>query len=201
MAYKPIEDEAFRIERDLDNSILKEHEVLGFADAPDKLKALGRLDDAVISVMTILEVGPDGQVLNTRIGVTGPKESRKLPLNKLFYQSPEVAKLKTKIDWRAFNFPPGQSVSEWVSSDDLEWTVMKSNNKNSGFYDQSTYKDINVNDWSCRLALNPTERANEATVSLVAIPRPVTELTDLPGTATGVASTAYPLSCWVNSGQ
>ena len=190
---KPIEDESFRIERDIDASILLAREVRGLADAPAKLKELGVIDDDTLSVITLLEIGPDGQILLARVGVTGPKNSQKVLASKLFCEAPETARLRMKIDYSCFNFAPGCTTSEWVSSDDIQWSLMKTNNQHDGVHDQSTYKDVNVCSWSCRLVVTPTAESHVASVELVAIPRPVAELGALPGVASGEGSAAYPV--------
>lgn len=190
---KPIQDEAFRIEKDIDATILLAQEVLGLADAPEKLSELGRLDGEIHTVVTLLEVGPDGQVLNARVGVTGPVKSEKCPATQLFHQAPQAARLRTKLNYSCFAFPPGRTVSEWVSSDDIQWTIMKSNNMKDGSYDTADYKEIGVSPWSCRLVIVPTDESHTAHLTLVAVPQPIAELDSLPGVVTGDGSDAYPV--------
>ena len=189
----PIPGDCFAVEVDLDLSILGAHEVLGLADAPDKLADLGRLSANVISIVTLLEIDAEGQIILARVGVTGPKESRKVLATQMFPTAPPTARLRMKPDWRAFNFPPGRTISEWISSDNMEWSIMKTNNRNGGIYDTGDYKDIGVNNWSCRLVVNPTGDPGEASMSLVAVPRPVNQLGNLAGNATGEGSMGFPV--------
>ena len=60
------------MEVELDLSLLLTQEVLGLADAPDKLVNMGRLGQQVISVVTLLEIGAEGQITLTNVGVTDP---------------------------------------------------------------------------------------------------------------------------------
>ena len=141
VGHAPIADDCFTSEVDLDESILQAHEVVGLADAPDKLKNLDRLSTDNISIITLLEVGAEGQVSLSRVGVTGPKESKKIPAQKIFPGAPANARLRMKPDWRGFTFPPGRTISEWVSSDNMEWSVMKTNNLNGGLYEVAEHND------------------------------------------------------------
>ena len=50
---------------------------------------------------------------------------------------------------------------------------MKANNLNDGLYDVADNESIGINPWSARLVINPTA---EASVHMVAIPRPKTQL-------------------------
>ena len=103
-----------------------------------------------------------------------------IPAQKLFPGSPATAKLRMNQDWRAFNFPPARTTSEWLSSANMDWSVMKANNLNAGLYDVADNESIGINPWSARLVINPTA---EASIHMVAIPRPKTQLGSLPGTA------------------
>ena len=98
-----------------------------------------------------------------------------------------------KPDWRAFDFPPGRTIFEWVSSNNTEWSVMKINNRNGGIYDVGDYKDIGINDRSCRLVVIPTADLGEASMDLVAIARPKGDLENLQGNVEGDASAGYPV--------
>lgn len=189
----PIPGDCFTVEVDLDLSVLIAQEVLGLADAADKLTELGRLSSNVISIITLLEVDAEGQITLAKVGVAGPRESKKVMATQLFPLAPVTARLRMKPDWRAFNFPPGRTVSEWLSSDNVDWNIMKTNNKNGGTYDAGEHKDIGVSNWSCRLVVNPTGDPGEATMSLVAVPRPKNELGNLAGNAAGEGSTGFPV--------
>ena len=193
VGHAPIDGDCFTSELDLDESILQAHEVVGLADAPDKLESLDRLAPSNISVITLLEVGAEGQVNFARVGVTGPKESKKVHAQKIFPGAPANARLRIKPDWRGYTFPPGRTVSEWHNSDTLDWGVMRTNNLNGGLYEVSEHAGIGVTPWSSRLVINPTADPGEAVMSLVAIPRPKKQLGSLPGTASGEGSTGYPV--------
>ena len=146
----------------------------------------------------INEVGLDESILKAHevrglADAPDKLESRKIPAQKLFPESPATAKLRMKPDWRAFNFPPGRTTSEWLSSDNIDWSVMKANNLNAGLYDVAEHETIGITPWSARLIVNPTADPAEASVHIVGIPRPKTQLGSLPGTASGDGSTGYPV--------
>ena len=189
VGHAAIEDDCFIANVDLDESIIQAHEVNGLADAPQKLKDLDRLATDNISIITVLEIGAEGQIGLSKVGVTGPRESKKIPAQKLF----PIARLRMKPDWRGYNFPPGRTISEWMSSDSLEWSIMRTNNLNGGLYEIEDHAAMGVTPWSSRLVVNPTREAGEAVMHLVAVPRPKNQLGGLPGNATGDGSTGYPV--------
>ena len=189
----PVQGDCFALEVELDLSILLSQEVLGLADATDKLANLGRLDRQVISIVSLLEIGAEGQITLSKVGVTGPRETKKIPARQLFPLAPDAARIRMKPDWRAFDFPPDRTISEWLSSSNREWSVMKTNNRNGGIYDVGDYKDIGISDWSCRLVVNPTADPGEASMDLVAVPRPKGDLGNLPGNPEGEGSAGYPV--------
>ena len=72
-------------------------------------------------------------------------------------------------------------------------TVMKTNNfTKDGLYDCGEWSTIHVSDVSFRLVVTPTDDVNKAYVSLVAVPRKLTEMSSLPGNPTGLAA-GYPV--------
>ena len=177
---------------DINGDTLMEQEVDGLADAPDKLATLNRFDDQEVNVITAIYLDINGVIKEIEIGAAGGTQSKKFPANTLFKDAPEGSKLRLRrFNFAQYKFPPGRCFSEWVDSENIDWSVMRTNNIKDGEFPDSEYKDIGVSPWVSRLHVTTREEANTVTVRLVAIPRQ--DINNLPGTATGAASEGYPV--------
>ena len=187
-----IQSDRFNANNDVSMDILLEHEVDGLGEAPLKLANLNRFDDREPNVIMAIYLDVNGIINEAEIGVAGGEQSRKLPADQLFHEAPAGSRLRLrKFKFQQYKFPPGRCYSEWVNSDDIDWAIMRSNNMKDGTHPDNTHKDIGVGVWVSRLHVTTCQEANRATVRLVAIPR--TDLENLPGTATGIASEGYPV--------
>ena len=168
----------------------------GVANIPDLLRDKGYADeeDSNLWVSTVVRTDDEGVASQVFLSVYKAPKTIKFKARKLYPDAPENAMLRiASLDLHAFEFPPSSNVSNWVSSKDLQFTVMKSNNGDHGVYTQEELPTVSIKESCClRLVVTPVEDVNQANVSLVCLPVPMDEKTSLPGSPTGLCP-GYPV--------
>ena len=193
---RTLESDAFLAEIAPDPNAFQEMLVGGIMAIPQRMVDLEYIPEhhRGVWVTTVLPLDDYGQPREAFLSVFREPQNHKFRARKLFAQAPEEANIRlTELNYHAFEFPPSANCSNWVSSSDLNMTVMKTNNfTKDGLYDCGEWSTIHVSDVSFRLVVTPTDDVNKAYVSLVAVPRKLTEMSSLPGNPTGLAA-GYPV--------
>ena len=179
-----ITHDAFNREVPLDQDKLSRLVVKGLADIPQKLLDFGIIDaDAKGPVVsTMMRISPDGDVIDSFLHIWSKKSTVKFPATVLFPQAPAQARIAFRsFEFQAFDFTPSKYMSNWVKSRDLNTQLMKSNNRDDGFYDISEWAALGVRDFVIRVNVVPRDDVGEADVRLVALPVPYEDMSVLPG--------------------
>ena len=196
VAMTDIASEAFLAEIPPDANAFQEMFVGGVMAIPQRLSDLEIIPEHSrgVWVSTVIRMDDQGQPREAFLSVFREQQHHKFRAKKLFEGAPEEANIRLPdLNYHAFNFPPSSNCSNWVTSSDLNMSVMRTNNfQRDGLYDRSEWAGINITDAAFCLVVTPTEDVNKATVSIVAIPRKLAEMSTLPGNPTGLAP-GYPV--------
>lgn len=184
--------DSFTKEIPLDQDKLSRLVVKGLDEIPKKLEEFGIIDNQSKGpiVSTIMRISPEGDVMDAFIHLWSKKTTIKFPATVLFPSAPAEARLAFKsFEFQAFEFIPSSYFSRWVKSRDLNVQLMKSNNRDDGYYEKEEWAELGVREFILRVNVAPREDVGEADVRLVALPVPFEEMTVLPGDA---RSDGYP---------
>ena len=167
----------------------------GVAAIPDKLIQLGYIPEGDRStwVSTVIRTDNEGTAKEVFLSVSRPEQTIKFKALKLFKEAPEHARIRlASLNLHAFNFQPSRNTSDWVSSKDLPFMVMKTNTMEDGTYTIEEIPNLNIGESIYRLVVTPHEDVNQARVALVALPVSMDGRGTLPGSPTG-HSPGYPV--------
>lgn len=187
---KFVSQSQFDKDDNLDQGILANLVVESAGGIMEKVLPTGLISDRTQNVTTILYTGDEGQILRTKLALSGKAWSKKVEASRLFSVAPAGAKLVIKkLDVASLEFPPGEKVSLWLSSTDFDWTVNKTNNREGGGFADTELDEMGISQWSicAHIVVNPDPTI--ATLKWVAIPLPVGDLSRLPG---DVKKPGYP---------
>ena len=174
----------FDRDESLDRGILSSLVIESAAGILDTLLPIGLICERTQNVSTVLYVSDEGQILRTKLAMSGRAWSKKLDATLLFDDAPAGSRLVIKnLDVRGLEFPPGEKTSLWMSSTEFEWSINKTNNKEGGSFTGQELIDMGILQWSIRVHVIANTDPTIATLRWVAIPVPVEELTGLPGDA------------------
>ena len=127
-------DRVLRGSKDPDYDFLKNYIVRSGGDViEDKLKEQGW--DGLVPVASVgIHVGEDGSITDTEIFLMGAKEVGRVSSNTLFGDKFKVESyVKVNLLDLALATVQGRMVSDWISSDKVEW-VLKVHNPNTNKY-------------------------------------------------------------------
>lgn len=179
-----INHDAFRFEgRGVDSDALLRFMVTSFAELHPRL-----LSEQVIDanfdpyIATVLKIDEDGSPIQSTLYANRRPTKHKFPVKKIF---PDCTSPHSRIwirwRWDAFEFPPGENMSNWIKASDLGMRLMKSNNQEDGVHDPDTWEGFGVTDFAIRLVATPSESVDQVEVLAVALPVPLESLSTLPG--------------------
>ena len=188
--------DAFSQEIEPDPNAIQELFVGGIMAIPQRCSDLDYIPELSRSVWvtTVIRLDDVGVPRETFLSVFREPQAHKFKAKKLFNDAPDLANIRLgELNYHAFNFIPSSNCSNWVTSQDLNMTVMKSNNfAKDGEYDRGEWSDIHISDASFRMVVMPHEDVNKANISIVAMPCKLTEMSSLPGNPTGLCP-GYPV--------
>ena len=192
MAVTRINHDAFNREVPLDQDKLSRLVVKGLADIPQKLQEFGIIDGNSKGpvVTTMMRISPGGDVVDSFLHIWSKKSTVKFPATVLFPDAPPEARISFRsFEYQAFDFAPSKYMSNWIKSRDMNVQLMKSNNRDDGFYDAAEWATHGVKDFVLRVNVVPRDDVGEADLRLVALPVPYEEMSLLPG---DTRSDGYP---------
>ena len=169
---------------DLEEAVLSSQEITSMSTAMNTLGPLERASARSMNVVTVCHVTEEGKISKTQLTLCGKSWGRKLDAKRIFAKAPSGSKLVIKnLDVSGVEFPAGAKSSLWISSNDFDWKINRSNNKADGTFTEEELAGMDISDWVIRAHIVVNEDPYIADVRWTAIPMPSIELITLPGDA------------------
>ena len=179
-----MESRLFEATEELDHGILTSQVLVSAATAMDVLGPLDHASDRVQNAVTVFHISEEGEITRVKLTLCGKDWSRKFDARRIFVNAPRESKMVLKnLDVAGMTFPDGEKHSLWVPSNQFDWQINKSNNKEQGTYTQEELKGFGITEWCLRVHILVNKTPTFATARWVAIPSPVEDLARLPGDA------------------